>query len=100
MLVTERLNAPTVVAVLPADTWICRSTGVPMPAAFVHGLVVPAQVGQVTSENFTVPVQPLVNAPISVNGATAPCGGVALCVKPMRTTLPPVEPVIVILKPS
>src|SRR5215831_4355489 len=98
-LVTVRLNAPTVVAVLPAETWICMSTGVPMPTAFVHGFVVPAQVGQVTFAKSISPLQPLVKAGISWNGATAPEGGLALCVKPMRTTLPPLEPVIVIMKP-
>src|SRR5215467_14458688 len=98
-LVTLRLKAPTVVAVLPAATWICRSTGVPLVPVFVHvaGLFIGgiAQTGQLTPAKVIMPDHPLVNGGISVNGATAPDGGEALCVKPMRTTLPPLEPVSV-----
>jgi len=59
---------------------------------------VTAQLGQVTSAKQTWPVQPAVNDGISLNGATAVAAGIALCVKPMRTTLLPLEPVSVMLK--
>ena len=74
------------------------STGVPSPAALVQVPAVTAQLGQVTSAKQTWPVQPFVKAGISVNGATALAAGVALCVNPMRTTLPPLVPVSVMLK--
>src|SRR4051812_15374139 len=49
----QTLNWPRVVAVLPAETWICMSTGVPSVPVLVQGLVVPAQLGQVTSAKQT-----------------------------------------------
>ena len=97
-LVMETSNAPTVVVVLPAATWICMSTGVPSRPVLVH---VPGhrRPSWGTSRlRSTRPVMPAVNAGISLKGATAPDGGVGLCVKPMRTTLPPLLPVSVILK--
>ncbi len=70
----------------------------PSPAAFVQVPAVTAQLGQVTSAKQTWPLQPAVNAGISVNGATAPVGGLALCVKEIRTTLLPLLPVRVMSK--
>ena len=101
-LLMETSNAPTVVVVLPAATWICISTGVPSVPVLVQVAVATIggrdQLGHVTSAKQTVAVMPLVNAGYSLKGATAPDGGVGLCVKPMRTTLPPLLPVSVILK--
>ena len=101
-LVMETSNAPTVVAVLPAATWICISTGVPSVPVLVHVAVGTIggrdQLGHVTSAKHTVAVMPFVKAGYSLKGATAPDGGVALCVKPMRTTLPPLLPVSVMTK--
>src|SRR3954470_22349944 len=98
MLLMQTLYAPTVVAVLPAETCSCMSTGVPFWPVLLHVLAVTAQLGQVTSAKHTWPLQPLLNAGISVYGATAVGDGLALCVKPMRTTLPPLDPVSVMLK--
>ena len=72
-LLMQTSNAPTVVVVLPAATWICISTGVPSPPALVH---VPSprrrQLGQVTSAKQTGPRPAGGERRISLNGATAP----------------------------
>ena len=51
-----------------------------------------------TSAKQTWPIQPLVNAGISLYGETASAAGVGLCENPIRTGLPPLLPVIVMLK--
>ena len=82
----------------PPGICSCRSTGVPSPAPLVHVPAVTAQLGQVTSAKQTGPVQPFVKAGISVYGETAVDGGDGLCEKPIRTGLPPLFPVSVMLK--
>ena len=58
-LLMETSNAPTVVVVLPAATWICMSTGVPSAPVLVHVAVATIggsdQLGQVTSAKQTWP---------------------------------------------
>ena len=57
-LLMETSNAPTVVAVLPAATWICMSTGVPSVPVLVQVAVATIggsdQLGHVTSAKQTV----------------------------------------------
>src|SRR5690242_1955697 len=61
-LLRHTLNVP---ARSPPGIWICMSTGVPSVPVLVHfaGLAIGgmAQLGQVTSEKQTWPIQPLVN---------------------------------------
>ncbi len=73
ILVTHTLNAPTEAAVLPAETWICKSNGVPaVPTVFaqVGGTGVSAQLGHSASVKHTRPLHPLVNAATETNGET------------------------------
>ena len=81
--------------VWPAETWICMSYGVPIAVALLHWAAV-AHDGQVASLKQIIPDQPLVNAAIGTYGATVV--ELALWVKPMRTSLPPLEPVSEMLK--
>jgi hypothetical protein len=71
------------------------SYGVPIAVALVHWAAV-AHDGQVASLKQIGPDQPLVKAPMETNGATVV--EFALCVNPMRTSLPPLDPVSVIMK--
>ena len=73
------------------------SYGVPAePAALLHWAAV-AHDGQFASVKQIFPDQPLVKAAIETNGATV-VELAAFWVKPMRTSLPPLEPVSVMLK--
>src|SRR4051794_14440619 len=73
------------------------SYGVPAePAVLLHWAVV-AHDGQFASLKQSFPDQPLVKAAIETNGATVFALS-AFWVKPMRTSLPPLEPVRVMLK--
>ena len=73
------------------------SYGVPAePAVLLHWVAV-AHDGQFASVKQSIPVQPLVKAAIETNGATV-FELSAFWVKPMRTSLPPLEPVSVMLK--
>ena len=62
-LLMQTLKVP---ARSPPGICSCMSTGVPSPAALVHVPAVTAKLGQVTSAKQTGPVQPLVNAGISL----------------------------------
>src|SRR3954467_2998454 len=95
ILLMQTLKLP---ARSPPGICSCRSTGVPSPAPLVHVPAVTAQLGHVTSAKQTGPVQPFVNAGISVYGETAVAGGDGLWEKPIRTGLPPLLPVNVMLK--
>src|SRR5579863_10279601 len=66
-----------------------------VPTALLHWAVV-AHDGQLASVKQTVPDQPLVKAAIETYGATVV--ELALWVKPMRTSLPPLDPVSVMAK--
>ncbi len=73
------------------------SYGVPaLPTALLHWVAV-AHDGQFASVKQIFPVQPLVNAAIETYGATV-FELSAFWVKPMRTSLPPLDPVSVMLK--
>src|SRR3954463_16179156 len=73
------------------------SYGVPAePAVLLHWAAV-AQDGQFASLKQSFPIQPLVKAAIETNGATVLALS-AFWVNPMRTSLPPLEPVSVMLK--
>src|SRR5262245_4553960 len=94
-LVMQTLKAP---ARSPPGICSCMSTGVPSPVPLVQVPAVTAYAGQVASAKQTWPLQPFVNIGISLYGGTAFAGGVGLCEKPIRTGLPPLLPVSVMLK--
>jgi hypothetical protein len=97
MLLTQTLYMPVLLVVWPAETWICMSYGVPAePTALLHWVLV-AHDGQLASLKQIGPDHPLVKAAIETNGATL-FELSAFWVKPMRTSLPPLEPVSVIMK--
>src|SRR4029078_3275231 len=78
ILLMQTLKLP---ARSPPGICSCMSTGVPSPAPLVHVPAVTAQLGQVTSAKQTWPIQPFVNAGISLYGETAVDGGDGLCEK-------------------
>src|SRR6266498_1662888 len=98
-LVKQTLNEP---ARSPPGICNCMSTGVPSVPVLVHlaGLDMGgiAQLGQVTSAKQTWPIQPFMNAGISLYGDTASEAGVALCENEIRTALQALLPVSVMLK--